>query len=346
MMLRRSSLIQLRAHDGGDSRQIAVIRILGGGPAGSAAAIAALQHGAPVAVVEKSPFPRHKVCGEFLSPETAVVLNDLGVWGSFAALGPAKVRRMILTIGACVRRSSLPETAWGCSRYALDHLLFERAKSLGAVVSRAQLPRQPIDVLAVGRTHITERGRRTFGFKAHFRGPSDDAVELYFFDGCYIGVCPVEDGITSICGLAPEELLRRFDFDYDVLPSRCCPLAERIASFTRVTKWFSAGPLVFRHFFRNWPNPAVYPAGDALSFVDPFTGSGILSALLSGQLAGRAAARGTPVQDYLADCRRALSSPFQVATGLRTVLRFGLADKLAPLIPASWLFALTRPRGA
>jgi len=56
------------------------INILGGGPAGSAAALAALREGTQVRMVEKSKLPRHKVCGEFFSPEIGPELEKLGVW--------------------------------------------------------------------------------------------------------------------------------------------------------------------------------------------------------------------------------------------------------------------------
>jgi hypothetical protein len=55
------------------------VRIIGGGPAGSAAALAALSETNSVHIVEKSSFPRHKVCGEFLSPEIAALLESHGI---------------------------------------------------------------------------------------------------------------------------------------------------------------------------------------------------------------------------------------------------------------------------
>lgn len=319
------------------------IQILGAGPAGSSAAITALQCGAPVRLIEKATFPRHKVCGEFLSPEATGILDALGVWQEFHALGPATIRRMNLVIGTCRKTGPLPDPAWGCSRFALDYLLYQKAKSLGAEVVPLQPEGTPVDVLATGRSGIAKKGQRLFGFKAHFQGPVDDAVELYFFNGCYIGVCAVEGGITNVCGLGPESVLQRCHFEYDELVSQHPPLAERLKPLARTMKWLSTGPLIFGNVFRRWKDSQLYPAGDALSFVDPFTGSGIVSAMLGGRLAGNAAARRIPARDHIANCSRALSAPFRVASCLRAVLRLGLGEKLAPLIPSSWLFLLTRP---
>src|SRR5512141_1736597 len=96
------------------------VNILGGGPAGSSAALAALRQGAPARIIERSRLPRHKVCGEFLSPEIGPELERLGIWDVFLAAGPARVRRTALHLGKHVKSSRLPEPAFGLSRYVFD----------------------------------------------------------------------------------------------------------------------------------------------------------------------------------------------------------------------------------
>jgi flavin-dependent dehydrogenase len=324
------------------------INILGGGPAGSAAALAALREGAQVRVVEKSKLPRHKVCGEFFSPEIGPELQKLGVWDAFLEAGPARVNRTALHFGRRTKSSKLPETAFGLSRYAFDHLLLEHARATGADIVTAG--EGPLQIVATGRnakagcTSIKplRRGNRLFGFKAHFEGPTDDAVDLFFFDRCYVGVTAIEGGKTNVCGLAPESFLSTFGFEYDSIPLHCRALADRLKPLRRVMPWISTGPLQYGQAFEQ--AGSVYPAGDALSFVDPFTGSGLLAAVRSGSMAGRAAAQDQPVDQYLRECRASLRQPFQVAGVLRKALEGGWAEKLAPLAPARLLFALTRPR--
>ena len=316
------------------------VTVLGGGPAGASAAIAARIAGSPVCIIEKSKFPRHKVCGEFFSPEIAFELERLGAWDSFAAASPARIRRMKLHFGRRPKVCELPETAWGLSRYAFDALMLNRAVSLGAEVIResAVTPR----VIAAGRNlSQTHRGGRLFGFKAHFTGPVDDAVELFFFDGCYVGVNVVEGGRTNVCGLGPEDFLSKFDFDYDAVVQRSPALASRLAPLTREMKWISTGPLRYHQQFD--PQSRSYLAGDALSFVDPFTGSGLLAAVKTGSLAGSAAARADAVESYLRQCRSSLKKPFEVAAIFRKAVDSGWADRLANLIPGRLLYALTRP---
>jgi flavin-dependent dehydrogenase len=103
------------------------ITVIGGGPAGCAAALAALSEGSAVTLYEKSRFPRHKVCGEFLSPELAPALHSLGLWSGFLAAGPARITRALLCLGTHAKRFMLPEPAYSLSRYTLDHLLLRQA---------------------------------------------------------------------------------------------------------------------------------------------------------------------------------------------------------------------------
>ena len=158
---------------------MAAIDVIGGGPAGAMAAIAARHHGAEVRVFEKSAFPRHKVCGEFLSPDILMLLRRAGCEEEFFALGPAAIRRMDLHFGSRLVRHTLPQPAYGLSRYALDRLLLDRAAALGAeIVRETRTPREPHGplVLANGRTAHGRSGERLFGFKAHFRGHADEGA--------------------------------------------------------------------------------------------------------------------------------------------------------------------------
>lgn len=314
-----------------------MICILGGGPAGASAAIAARQDGATVRILERSRFPRHKVCGEFLSPGIEPALERLGLRSSFAALQPARIRRMRICVGAAEKTDCLPETAFGLSRYALDHWLWEAALASGAEHS----PTGEANIITTGRSSTQPRGGRLFGFKAHFTGPVDDAVELFFAGDCYIGVNCVENGRTNVCGLAPEEHLRRWNFDIDAMIHQDTAARERLSPLRREWDWIFTGPLEFRR--RLASSGGHYIAGDALSFVDPFTGSGLLCAVLTGSLAGRCAARSVPVPEYLKQCAALLKRPFSFAGMLRRVASTRAAGPLLRLAPAHLLFRWTRP---
>lgn len=313
------------------------VRILGGGPAGASAAIAASREGAEVRLIERSRFPRHKVCGEFLSPGIEPALERLSLWSGFCELKPARIRRMLIRIGAAEKSSSLPETAFGLSRHAFDGWLWITAITNGAKIATEG----EANIITTGRASSRSRGGRLFGFKAHFNGPVDDAVELYFAGRTYVGVNCVENGITNVCGLAPEEQLRHYNFDVDTMIFRDAAVRARLAPLRRQWDWIFTGPLEFRQ--RLDTRAESYLAGDALSFVDPFTGSGLLCAVLTGSLAGKAAARAMPVREYLSQCSSMLKQPFGVSSVLRRVATTRAAGPLLHLAPANLIFRLTRP---
>jgi hypothetical protein len=318
--------------------------------------LAALAEGADVTMHEKSKFPRHKVCGEFLSPEIVPLLSNLGIWSAIAELDPPRYRRLGLYFRCDSERRPLRKSVtfsdrpYGLSRYRLDHLMLEHAQGSGGKLLREADP--PINgsarIIAHGRkpagpAAARATGRR-FGFKAHFDGPSEDAIELYFFRGGYIGVNAIEGGRTNVCGLATEPLLSRYGFDIDGLVSELGPLRDRLEPLRRQMDWLHVGPLVYGY---KWDEPesesSAYLAGDALSFVDPFTGTGIVSAVLTGSLAGRNAARGVSPSTHLEECRGALGGAYRASSLFRAVLGTEWAAPLAKVIPGRMLVALTRP---
>jgi menaquinone-9 beta-reductase len=115
----------------------------------------------------------------------------------------------------------------------------------------------------------------------------------------------------------------------------------RLEPLQRSWEWIFTGPLEFRQ--RMQSNENVYRAGDALSFVDPFTGSGLLCAIVTGTLAGEAACAGTTAEDYNRLCSRLLRSPFQFSSLLRELAGTRAASPLLRLTPAALLFQHTRP---
>ena len=113
--------------------------IVGAGPAGSTAAILLAQAGWSVALVERQPFPRRKVCGECIAATNLPLLDALGVGVAFDALAGPELRSVGLFVGAHALAAALPAFAasrhpWGraLGREHLDTLLLQRATAVGA----------------------------------------------------------------------------------------------------------------------------------------------------------------------------------------------------------------------
>ena len=125
--------------------------IIGAGPAGSAAAILLARAGWAVALVEKQPFPRRKVCGECIAASNLPLLQGLGIGAAFDAAAGPELKRMALMHGAHTVLADLPAAAhanyrWGraLGRETLDTLLLEQARATGVQVL------QPWSVQAIG----------------------------------------------------------------------------------------------------------------------------------------------------------------------------------------------------
>ena len=117
------------------------VLVIGAGPAGAAIAILLARAGWSVALVEKQPFPRRKVCGECIAASNLPLLDALGIGPAFSqSAGPA-LRRVALLHGRRTVEAALPSAAdarhpWGraLGRERLDTLLLEAARAAGAKV--------------------------------------------------------------------------------------------------------------------------------------------------------------------------------------------------------------------
>jgi hypothetical protein len=104
--------------------------IIGGGLAGLTAAIHLSKNGFQVVVIEKNDYPKHKVCGEYISNEVLPYLQGLDV--DISELHPVNITKIIFsTAKGKVINGKLPLGGFGISRYALDAFLFKKALANG-----------------------------------------------------------------------------------------------------------------------------------------------------------------------------------------------------------------------
>jgi flavin-dependent dehydrogenase len=136
-------------------------------------------------------------------------------------------------------------------------------------------------------------------FKAHLEGarPRRGACEIYFYRGGYGGLSEVERGLSNMCFIvrAADVRARAGDAERVVreVVMRNRRAAETLSGATAQSEWLA---VAIESFGRHEPAPfeGLVTIGDASAFIDPFTGSGMLMALESGELAARAIANWLP----------------------------------------------------
>ena len=314
------------------SSRIFDLAIIGGGPAGTVAALEARRQGLSVAIWERERFPRDKVCGEFISSEAHPILqNEIP---GIIAHGAEICSAQFVTDYCGPRIFHLPSPALGLSRRLLDVALWKAAEAVGADVHEGEAVRkvckfgsggrQPLTwefetaagnirkakalIVACGRWWAIEglsspagrcrplAGGDWIGAKAHFAGiPSRDRVEMYFFCGGYCGLAPVEDGACNVCCLVHRDQVRQSrpnaleDFaSWLEQVSHLPALVTRLRGAVQVSPVVTTAPVTLAR--RRAVQRGALMVGDAMGFLDPFTGEGISMALHSGKLAAQAVA--------------------------------------------------------
>jgi flavin-dependent dehydrogenase len=162
--------------------------------------------------------------------------------------------------------------------------------------------RAPVTIDATGRTRALARRvaksqnqtkpqrASLVAFKAHLEGTkvAPGACEIYFYRGGYGGLSSIENGRSNLCFIASARTVRECGADAERV-MRAIVCQNRRAAYTlehakASTPWLA---VTLEGFGRHTVAPAsgLLSIGDAASFIDPFTGSGMLMALESGELA-------------------------------------------------------------
>ncbi len=293
--------------------------VIGGGPAGCAASITAARSSPRVLQLERGRFPRHKVCGEFISAESLELLGQLvGQKQTRLVTEAPRISRARVFVDDAELAAEVSPAAASVTRFDLDHALWSSAIESGVDAREDSTVRSvsgagPFVVKTASETFaakavINATGRwsnltssavracvsdeRWIGIKAHFREPiSSQSVDLYFFDGGYCGVQPVtasQNGsgtVVNACAMVRAEVATTLQ---QVFAAHSA-LHERSHHWTPTMDPVTTSPLVFHE-------PELVPSGmlqtgDSATFVDPFIGDGISLALRSGTLAAECLTR-------------------------------------------------------
>jgi flavin-dependent dehydrogenase len=334
------------------------IIIIGGGLAGLTAGIHFSKEGRRVLVLEKSGYPKHKVCGEYVSGEIVPYLEWLGI--DVAALKAVSINKFEFSAsnGKTVT-AILPLGGIGISRYALDYYLYQKALENGCEVVQAHVTDVQFnedsfivtagDVAYTAKVVIGAYGKRSnidqvlsrefikgkspwLAVKAHYSGNfPDHVVGLHNFDGGYCGVSKVEGGLINVCYLADYESFKKYknieEYQDKVLAGNMNLkkiLAESAMVFDK--------PVTISQICFDRKQPVenhILMAGDTAGLIHPLCGNGMAMAIHSAKIAsetvldflnGKSNRLGME-QQYKAEWRRQFSKRLAMGRVLGRILQ-------------------------
>lgn len=349
--------------------------VLGGGLAGSSLAKSLAEKGWDTALLDRSSFPRHKVCGEFLSPESASTLQSFGLLETVKALRPALIERirLIFANGTHIELP-LPSSAFGISRYSLDTALHQAAQQSGARLQTGTTvtavhpiiggyvieTKQGGEISALkARTVIAAWGANQrsdlpgyrqegktkhayMGVKSHFQGiKMEPVIELYFFPGGYLGLCPIEGGLVNASALLKRDAFMHMGKSIlailDAAVQRNSRLYEKLKEAAPVAgTQVAVAPVHLHRKLQAWDTIPL--AGDALSMIPPLCGDGMSMALRSAAICAPHADRFLQgdislsgwQQAYASELQKEFEGPLRWGSLLQRLFEMPLVSGLLP----------------
>jgi len=290
------------------------VLIIGGGLAGLVNAIHLSKAGINVLLLEKNDFPKHKVCGEYISNEVLPYLISLGV--DPFQIGAVAINKFTLstTKGTQVN-TKLPLGGFGISRYSLDHFLYQKAQASGCVVVKTNVEKIGFDgqkfkittregkeyfaTFTIGaygkRSTLDNQLNRAFiqkeapflAVKGHFEGDfPKDLVALHNFEGGYCGISNVENGKINVCYLTNYKSFKQYrnieTFQEEVLYKN-----QHLKEIFSSIKPIFQKPLTISQVSflpKKTVENHVLMSGDAAGMIHPLCGNGMGMAIHSAKI--------------------------------------------------------------
>ena len=296
------------------------VAILGAGPAGSCAAIAAARTGARVLLIDRAQFPRDKVCGCCLAPAGVETLRAIDAGHVLdGAIELRSVRLACATRELTLRRNA----GVAIGRDALDSRLIDEARRCGVDV-RLGTPGRVLgrdvgrDVVEIARGdericarvaiaadgllgtsldgnadftwRIARKSRIGFGatIAAGAIACGEGEILMRVARGGYIGAVELPSGAIDVAAAIDPARLRQFASVADCARDW---LGARVLNTSAITnaRW-KGTPLLTRRRACVAAD-GILVAGDAAGYIEPFTGEGMSWAIATGAAAGVVAAQ-------------------------------------------------------
>ena len=291
--------------------------IIGGGLAGLCNAIHLSKFDKKVLLIEKNSYPKHKVCGEYISNEVLSYLKYLDVNPfDFGAVNITDFK--LSTINNKVISSKLPLGGFGISRYQFDFILSEKAKENGVTILQDQVLNvnfsedifhvatkenntftSKIAIGAFGKRSLLDvKMERAFiqkkspylGVKIHVKGNfEENLVALHNFKGGYCGVSKVENDIINLCYITSFSSFKKYksieDFQEQVVFKN-----QYLKEIFKTTTPVFEKPLTISQVSFETKKPIekhLIMCGDAAGMIHPLCGNGMSMAIQSAQIASK-----------------------------------------------------------
>lgn len=303
--------------------------VIGGGPAGLAAAIAARQVGLRASVADYGVPPLDKSCGEGLMPHGVAALRQLGVTIGLEEGVPFRgIRFVDHDLNA---QADFP-CGWGrgVRRTTLHRLLVERARQVGVqmhwgarvvcgqageVLANGDAVRSRWIVGADGQNSRVRKwagmapkfeGAPRYGFRRHYRvAPWSEHVEVHWNSKSEIYVTPT--GARDVCvAVLTRNPRLRIDQALQSFPE----IANRLAGATRTSN--EMGGACVSRSLEEASRGNVLLVGDASGTVDAITGDGLSLAMQQAVSMARALAKDDPTH-YKKEHRRIVRLPMMMS---------------------------------
>jgi len=345
------------------SQQFDVI-IIGGGLAGLTSAIDLSKNNFKVLLIEKNSFPKHKVCGEYVSNEVLPYLEYLG-FNPFE-FGAKRITNFELTThNNKTIQTELPLGGFGMSRYEMDFQLYQLALKQKVTVLKdtvinvifendvfsvqtksGQSFTSKITMGAFGkRSNLDTTLQRSFitkkspylGVKIHMSDNfPENKVALHNFQGGYCGVSKVENDHINLCYITNYEAFKRYK-DIDAFQNDVIFKNLALKELFQNSNIEFDKPLTISQISFETKNPIenhMIMCGDSAGMIHPLCGNGMAMAIRSAQLASGL------IIDYLQnkiDTRAALERKYAKVWNKTFSLRLKVGHSIAYLFRQDWL---------
>ena len=299
------------------NKQFLDVIIIGGGLAGLCNAIHLSKLGKKVLLIEKNEYPKHKVCGEYISNEVLPYLDFLEV--NPFDFGAVRINKFQLsTTKSNIISAKLPLGGFGISRYTLDLALAEKAKENGVMILQDTVldvtflknffqvetkqnsiftskiaigafgKRSLLDV-KMGRNFIQKKSPY-LGVKIHVKGNfKEDLVALHNFKGGYCGVSKVENNAINLCYITNYATFKQYknieDFQEQVVFKN-----NYLKEIFHSSEALFEKPLSISQISFETKKPVenhILMCGDSAGMIHPLCGNGMSMAIQSAQLASK-----------------------------------------------------------